>query len=344
MLGGVEMALLAFIEGTTEVNHLVFTADAKGPAAARWREAGAVVLEVPGWAGFLGFGWLGRWRRTLKAHSVTHLIIWSPTRLPWVLAPIQTGTRVLVHLGTAGTFGWKTRIVYSIASFLLRPRCKPKLIMCSARVAESLAHEHLLAGLPSTVILNAVQLAYFSVRRIEYPAPRHWGMVARLDALKDHATLIKAAALIVKRFPDFRLTIVGEGLSRPYIEQLVRDHDLSDVVTLVGVANKPWELMKGWEGAIFSTGPKEGFGIAAAEAMAMGLPCVFTDLPAIREVGGAAVLYAQAGSPESLAEQVGQLISNPDYAYRLGQAAAFRAQKFFSPSSFAAAYLRNFDS
>jgi glycosyltransferase involved in cell wall biosynthesis len=216
--------------------------------------------------------------------------------------------------------------------------------MCSARVAESLAHEHLLAGLPSTVILNAVQLAYFSVRRIEYPAPRHWGMVARLDALKDHATLIKAAALIVKRFPDFRLTIVGEGLSRPYIEQLVRDHDLSDVVTLVGVANKPWELMKGWEGAIFSTGPKEGFGIAAAEAMAMGLPCVFTDLPAIREVGGAAVLYAQAGSPESLAEQVGQLISNPDYAYRLGQAAAFRAQKFFSPSSFAAAYLRNFDS
>jgi glycosyltransferase involved in cell wall biosynthesis len=101
--------------------------------------------------------------------------------------------------------------------------------------------------------------------------------------------------------------------------------------------------MAGWGGAIFSTGPQEGFGIAAAEAMAMGLPCVFTDLPVMREVGGDTVLYARPGSPESLAEQISTLIADSALAARLGQAAAHRAQEHFSPQAFAAAYLRAFE-
>ena len=75
----------------------------------------------------------------------------------------------------------------------------------------------------------------------------------------------------------------------------------------------------------------------------MGLPCVFTDLPVMREVGGDTVLYAEPGSPESLAEKISTLIADPALADRLGQAAALRARECFSPQAFAAAYLRAFE-
>jgi glycosyltransferase involved in cell wall biosynthesis len=168
-------------------------------------------------------------------------------------------------------------------------------------------------------------------------------MVARLDALKDHVTLLKAVPLVVRQHPDFRLTLVGDGQMRPALEKLIRELGIGDKVTLAGTIARPWELMSGWGGAVFSTGPQEGFGIAAAEAMAMGLPCVLTDLPVMREVGGDAVLYAYPGSPESLAEQIGALIVDSALAARLGQAAALRARECFSPQAFAAAYLRAFE-
>ena len=342
-LGGVEMALLAFVQGARDMDHMVFTADGQGPAAAFWREAGAEVVEVGGWDGLLGLAWLRRWRCACDRHRIDRIILWSPTRLPWVLAPLKPKTRAVVHFGTAGKFGWKTRIIYSIAQILLRSQCRPSLAMCSARVAESLAPEHMLAGLSRFVIHNAVQSAYLAARRSVCGSSGEWGMVARLDALKDHSTLLKAVRLIGRRHPNFRLTIVGEGLMRAAIEQEVRELGVGDKVTLTGTIARPWELMAGWGGAVFSTGPQEGFGIAAAEAMAMGLPCVFTDLPVMREVGGDTVLYAEPGSLESLAEKISTLIADPALADRLGQAAALRARECFSPQAFAAAYLRAFE-
>lgn len=342
-LGGVEMALLAFIQGAGDVDHLVFTGDGEGPAVARWREAGAEVVGVLDWNGFLGSAWLGRWRSLCARHRMERIILWSPTRFPWLLAPLAEQTRVLIHFGTAGSFGRKTRATYGIARSLLRPRCRPTLVMCSARVAESLAAEGMLADFPAITVHNAVQSAYLAGRRADRPSTQTWGMVARLDALKDHATLLRSVPLIARRSPDFRLQLVGEGLMRPVLEQLIRELGIGDKVALLGSHPRPWELMTAWQGAVFSTGPQEGFGIAAAEAMAAGLPCVFTDLPVLREVGGDAVLYARPRSAESLAEQIDALIADAAHAARLGQAAALRARECFSPQAFAAAYLRAFD-
>jgi glycosyltransferase involved in cell wall biosynthesis len=218
------------------------------------------------------------------------------------------------------------------------------MVMCSATVADSLAGEASLAGYAKVVISNAVQSAYFTaLASPASPQVNTWGMVARLDMIKDHETLLKAVPLVARLHSDFRLTLVGEGLTRPALEKLIRELGIVDKVTLAGAVARPWERMAGWRGAIFSTGPQEGFGIAAAEAMAMGLPCVFTDLPVMREVGGAAVLYARAGSPESLAEQINTLIEDEALAARLGQAAGLRARECFSPQAFAAAYLRAFE-
>jgi glycosyltransferase involved in cell wall biosynthesis len=342
-LGGVEMALLAFIQGAPEMRHTIFTADDQGAALARWREAGAEVIVVDGWSRPLGLSWLKHWRMICHRQHISRIIIWTPSRLALVLSALSADTKALVHIGTAGRPDWKIRLAHWLACLLLPQRVRPVLVACSATVRQGLGAHACWSAYANTHIPNAILPAYLLSPAARPARGGPWGMVARLDALKDHATLLRAVPLIVRRHPEFRLTLVGDGLLRPELEALIRELGIGDKVTLTGTIARPWELMSGWGGAVFSTGPQEGFGIAAAEAMAMGLPSVFTDLPVMREVGGDAVLYARPGSPESLAEQIGALIADAALAARLGQAAALRARECFSPQAFAAAYLRAFE-
>jgi glycosyltransferase involved in cell wall biosynthesis len=54
---------------------------------------------------------------------------------------------------------------------------------------------------------------------------------------------------------------------------------------------------------------KEGFGLAALEALAAGVPVVARDLPVLREVFGPTVSYAR--DPVSIGESLGRSISEP---------------------------------
>jgi glycosyltransferase involved in cell wall biosynthesis len=68
---------------------------------------------------------------------------------------------------------------------------------------------------------------------------------------------------------------------------------------------------------------KEGFGLAAMEALAAGVPLVVRDLPVLREVFGSAARFA--GTPRALAAELGAALTTPSPARRAaGQALAAR--------------------
>lgn len=68
---------------------------------------------------------------------------------------------------------------------------------------------------------------------------------------------------------------------------------------------------------------KEGFGLAAMEALAAGVPLVVRDLPVLREVFGPAARFA--GTPEELAAELGRAMAGDDPERRAaGQALAAR--------------------
>jgi glycosyltransferase involved in cell wall biosynthesis len=59
----------------------------------------------------------------------------------------------------------------------------------------------------------------------------------------------------------------------------------------------------------------EGFGLTAAEAMACGTPVVASPDPAVREVGGEAIAYAQ---PEQFGATLRDVLAAPDRWSRAG--------------------------
>jgi glycosyltransferase involved in cell wall biosynthesis len=107
-------------------------------------------------------------------------------------------------------------------------------------------------------------------------------MVARLDPIKDQATLLRAFAAV--RPPGWQLQLVGEGPDRPRLESLASDLGLDPAQVFLGRRSDIPELLGQADLFAFSTTPAEGFGIALIEAMAAGLPVIASDVPACREV------------------------------------------------------------
>ena len=127
--------------------------------------------------------------------------------------------------------------------------------------------------------------------------------VARQEPQKGQAHLVDAFARLVEAHPNARLLIAGaEGSSTPVLEARVRAHGLGGRVRLLGHRDDVGDLLAAADVFAFPS-VFEGLGAALIEAMALGVPIVASDLPAVREVtaGGDVALLVPAGDPDTLA-------------------------------------------
>jgi alpha-1,3-rhamnosyl/mannosyltransferase len=72
----------------------------------------------------------------------------------------------------------------------------------------------------------------------------------------------------------------------------------------------------------------EGFGLPLAEAMAAGVPAVASDIPALREVGGETVRYADPHDAESFAQAIREALDDREGSQLRAAAARGRARRF----------------
>lgn len=159
------------------------------------------------------------------------------------------------------------------------------------------------------VINNGVDLNSFKDIEKERLYPHTLIMVARFAAAKDHETVIKAMTLLND---DVHLILVGDGERKMTCEKLVDEQGLKERVHFVGVQSDiPKWLGKADIG--IQSSHWEGFGLAAVEMMAAGLPVVASDVDGLKQVvEGAGILFPH-GDYEKLAEEVKKLIVDKDY-------------------------------
>ena len=147
--------------------------------------------------------------------------------------------------------------------------------------------------------------------------------VASLQPRKDHVNLLRAMANI----PDADLMLVGDGEMRPQLERLAETLGIAQRVHFLGRRKDVPELLKMAD--IYVHPPAvEGFGIAAAEALAAGKPIVATNVPGLAQVVADAGILVPPGDPATLAKEVNKLMESPTRRQQLSRAAVERGRQF----------------
>jgi glycosyltransferase involved in cell wall biosynthesis len=147
--------------------------------------------------------------------------------------------------------------------------------------------------------------------------------IGRFEPPKDHATILRAMVKV----PDAQLVLVGDGEMRQRLEGLAVSFGIANRVHFLGRRQDIPELIKMADIYIQSSN-WEGFGIAALESMAGGLPVIASNVPGLSHiVEGAGILFPP-GDSDALATAILSLLSSPELRSKLSQAGMEKANTF----------------
>lgn len=228
------------------------------------------------------------------------------------------------------------------ASYLLAHR----VLANSEGVGKLLTSEERVPSSAVAVVRNFLDEAAFA------PPPHGWiekvseelrlpavrkvvGVVASLGEIKDHATLIRAIAMLTPSYPDLYLVLVGGDAGwRDNLVRLVSQVDLEARVRFAGLRPSQPSMHHLFDiSALTST--SEGLPNSILEAMAAGRPVVATAVGAIPDavVHGVTGLLAPPGNPLAVAGALSKLLDDPILRASLGAAARKRALERYAPES-----------
>ena len=147
--------------------------------------------------------------------------------------------------------------------------------------------------------------------------------VCRLSHEKNLEMLIKAFNKI--NIKNTYLVIVGDGLERPYLEQLVKRLNLTNKTRFVG-NRADIERFYSIADVFVLPSTYEGFGQVFLEAMASGVPCIGlkSDYPKISVACDGIIIDGRTGyladpySIDDLAEKIEKIVSNDALKHKFG--------------------------
>jgi sugar transferase (PEP-CTERM/EpsH1 system associated) len=174
------------------------------------------------------------------------------------------------------------------------------------------------------------------------------GSVGRVQAVKDHATLLQAFLLLRERLPHLRqrlrLAIVGDGPLLETLRASAAQAGAADAVWLPGARTDVPDVLRSMD--IFALSSlAEGTPGAALEAMACGLPVVGTRVGGIPEVidNGVSGMLVAPGSAQEMADALEKYIVAPALLRSHGLAARERVQRKYSMAASVACYQDLYD-
>lgn len=200
-----------------------------------------------------------------------------------------------------------------------------RIVGCSEGVRLSLL-EMGMPGERTIAIPNGIRLEPFADADAHTFALRTPGivMVSRFSKQKDHATLLRAVALLRKRGLTTPVLFAGGGkdIHRKPLEKLAAVLGLGDQVRFLGVVRNVPELLMTHQLAVLST-HYEGMPLALIEGMAAGCAVVGSAVPGVREViaDGVDGRLVPEADPVAMADALEQLLRDPVYAAQMAASA-----------------------
>jgi glycosyltransferase involved in cell wall biosynthesis len=239
-----------------------------------------------------------------------------------VLAAKKAGIKIVAtpH-GFSNNIPLKLRLFIKLGLFAIRFADKV------APLSQQLITDIVKAGIRQQniqFIENGVDLTELEMHRKEFPlaatslnAP-HFGYIGQLIARKGIADMIQAFNLVFSRYPQAKLTLIGDGDQRAELEALAASLPCSAAIEFLGFRQDRLQLSTKFD-IFLMTSSLEGIPRCLMEAMIVGTPVVAYDIPGVdqlinHELTG---LLAPLGNWQQFAEQCIHLIEQPDLYNRV---------------------------
>jgi glycosyltransferase involved in cell wall biosynthesis len=197
-----------------------------------------------------------------------------------------------------------------------------KIIAISDEVTDSLTKQHCeshrLQKIPNGISLNK----YKPVNKVNFDYKI--GMAGRFESPKDQSTIIRALTYLPK---NIHLYLAGAGSLQEKLYQTAIDNKVTDRVHFLGFVNDMPDFFASIDFHVFSS-KNEGFGLAVAESMAMGVPTIVSDIAALKEVVGNSGFIFETGNEHHLAKVINELYLDASKYKEISNKSITHAQQF----------------
>ena len=157
-----------------------------------------------------------------------------------------------------------------------------------------------------------------------------FGVFGRLSNEKGQRVALEGMFIFLESHPNARLVLAGDGPDRDDLEAAADALGIGTSVQFAGFVHNVWHLMSACD-AVIVPSFKEGFGLAAVEAMALERPVVASAVGGLKEI----VVHGETGflvapnDPHAVAQSLMHLVEDESLAESLGKRGRERVEEHF---------------
>jgi glycosyltransferase involved in cell wall biosynthesis len=250
------------------------------------------------------------------------------------IAAKLAGTPLIVHTLHSLVFHDYQPWIVNRTWWLVKKICAP-MTDHFLSVSSIISQKAINAGIDSaekfTTVYSGMELDWFlnstadgaAVRR-EFGIPADApvvGKIARLFPLKGHDELMDAAPEIVRRVPNVRFFLIGDGILYDHLRERARAAGIIDNFVFAGLIQRERipEMLAAMD-VVVHTSLREGLARVLPQALAMGKPCVSFDIDGAPEavLDGETGYLVRAYDNETLADRISKLLADPELRAIMG--------------------------
>jgi glycosyltransferase involved in cell wall biosynthesis len=337
---GVSVAMKAILESSLAIKFdflHVDLADRRGIEHVDKPDLHDVVLFVKQWWRLITL--LRRERPALAYLAISQSTIGFLRDSLLTLPAWIAGAHVVLHLHGGNFKAW-----YESRSFLMRAYVRLVLRRVSyvAVLGESFRHlfDGLIASDRVAVVPNGIDWPVVQKPAREQYKPHRYRILhlSTLSRLKGVLVLLAAVPMVLKVRQDMEFMLAGSWLNegdRQEAESFIAHHGLSGHVVFTGPVSALEDKRSIYSSAdlfVFPGVQQEGQPLVVLEAMASGLPVLFTDRGCLREtvIEGECGLEVRPNDPQHLADRLLWCLDHPEEVERMGRNARERFERFYT--------------
>lgn len=211
-----------------------------------------------------------------------------------------------------------------------------RIVCCSGAVAEHARRDLHLPERMTTVVPNGIDPppevdATAQLKQLETPTPPLIGCLGGLAYHKGQEVLIRALDSIAQEVPVGTALFIGEGNSREALESRARSAPPGWSVRFLGRRADARSLLAATDIVAVPSIEREGFSLAALEAMDAARPVVASRVGGLPEIveDGVTGRLVEPGDPVALADAITSIWSSPDRGLGMGAAGRRRVDSLY---------------